>query len=374
MNPQQAMIVPGPQAVARIDEIAGAATGLFADARAAISFREELAVAQAINDMRAALTPEVMAPLMALMNSDLGFRTDRDPMQGERTGRRVDPYPVDVVRECFIEAKLRGFRSVGNEWNIISGRFYAAKNGLRRKVLEYPGLTDYREVLGLPRVAADKGGATVHCRATWKRDGIADALEDDFPIRLNSYMGADAILGKAQRKLLARVYHRLGGIMTPEGEASDEPEPAARQAPARPATQAEMLAQAQLATANQAAAMQAMNNVLASAPNGMASVPAEDAVEVRTRPIIAGDGVPVSVPAERCGTFVTDESATFGGAPIEVDRILKRLREATTEEQVRAEVDPIKALSTIVREGAEMSDYDWAKQNYFAAKKRLGIA
>jgi hypothetical protein len=35
-------------------------------------------------------------------------------------------------------------------------------------------------------------------------------------------MGSDAILGKAQRKLLASVHDRLSGVVTPEGEANEE--------------------------------------------------------------------------------------------------------------------------------------------------------
>src|SRR4051812_16683052 len=84
----------------RVDDIARGAVGLFKEAG---SFEAELGVAQAMNDLRLALTDEMMAPVMALMNTDLGFRTDRDPSQiDSKTGQPFKPYSVAVVRECVI--------------------------------------------------------------------------------------------------------------------------------------------------------------------------------------------------------------------------------------------------------------------------------
>lgn len=211
-------------AAKRIDEIASGAMELFKQAG---SFESELAVARAMSDLRAVLTPEIMQPIMALMNTDLGFRTDRDPKvtPRDKDGNPMQPYSVDVVRECFIESKLRGFHTIGNEWNIIAARFYACKNGLRRKVTSYRGVTDFKDTYEVPRAVADKG-AIVKCRASWKKDGIADTLEREFPVRVNAFMGSDAILGKAQRKLLAAVHDRLAGVITPEGDVNDEVIPA----------------------------------------------------------------------------------------------------------------------------------------------------
>lgn len=248
----------GTAVVARIDEIAGGAMELFKQAG---SFAAELAVAQAISDMRAALTPEVMKPVMALANTDLGFRTDRDPNGPGGKGS----YSLDVVRECFIEAKLRGFHAIGNEFNIISGRFYAAKAGLRRKVMTWPGLTDFKDHFEVPRNGT--GGAIVKCSAKWKLDGSPDAIEEEIPVKVNEYMGADAILGKAQRKLLKRVHDRLGGVSTPDGEVGDaidtppqEPitaPPPKPPAPRVPQTAAERPAQAALEAEMKAAVVRA---------------------------------------------------------------------------------------------------------------------
>lgn len=200
-----AAMVPNSTAVSRVDEIAAQAPDLFRQA----GFAGELAMAKSISDLRDALTKEVMAPVMALQGSPLGFLCDQR-----------DGYSYEVVRECLIEAKMRGFRAVGNEFNIIKGRFYAAKSGLRRKVSTWAGLTEFRDSYEVPK--SGNGGATVKCKATWKLAGVADSLEADIPVRVQGDMGADGILGKAERKLLNRVHSRLAGWSVSDGDAAEQ--------------------------------------------------------------------------------------------------------------------------------------------------------
>jgi hypothetical protein len=206
---------------AEIEEIASGAMIHFTQAG---SMADELAVAQAIVDLRRALTPEVMTPILALMNTDLGFKTDRDPNQiNSKTNQPNVPYSADVVRDVVIEAKLRGFRAVGNEFNIIAGRFYAAQNGFFRKLTDgksFPGLSNFRDSYGLPKMGTN--GATVVAKATWTLAGKPDSYEQEFGIRVNASMGADAVLGKARRKLCKRVHDILLGINTPDAEVGDD--------------------------------------------------------------------------------------------------------------------------------------------------------
>lgn len=206
---------------AEIEEIASGAMIHFTQAG---SMADELAVAQAIVDMKAALTPDVMKPIMALMNTDLGFKTDRDPKQlNPKTNQPYAAYDVDTVVGIVIEAKLRGFRAVGNEFNIIAGRFYAAQNGFFRKLTDgksFPGLSNFRDYYGLPKMGTN--GATVVAKASWTLNGKADSYEQEFGIRVNASMGADAVLGKARRKLCKRVHDILLGINTPDAEVGDD--------------------------------------------------------------------------------------------------------------------------------------------------------
>ena len=204
----------------RIDETASAAMVHFSQAG---SMAAELQVAQAMYDLRAMLTPEVMTPIMNLMDTDLGFRTDKDPKQLDRNGKPNIPYHVDVVRDVVIEAKLRGFHTIGNEFNIIAGRMYAAKNGFRRKLTDgksFPGLTGFRDTYEVPRLVGDKG-AIVKCKAVWTLNGKPDSAEFEFAIKVNSFMGADAIVGKAERKLCKRVHDLISGVHTPDGDVDD---------------------------------------------------------------------------------------------------------------------------------------------------------
>lgn len=79
------------------------------------AFSKALALAKGIQELRKAFTPEVLKDFLSLQGSAIGFRTDRDD---KKEGR----YNVDEIRDCAIEALLRGAYPIGNEFNIISGR------------------------------------------------------------------------------------------------------------------------------------------------------------------------------------------------------------------------------------------------------------
>lgn len=207
-------------AAQRVDEIAQAARTLLAEAD---GFEKELAVAQALQDLRALLTPKLMAPVLGLMNTSLGFRTDRDPKaaSGDPNGLPATAYGLEVVRECFIEAKLRGFLTLGNEWSIIAGRFRACKNGFRRKIIRSPGLTDFRDQYHLPPAAGNRA-TSVRCSATWKCHGLDDGFECELPVEVSPFSGPEAILDEAERRFLQRVHDRLTGANTPVAEVGQE--------------------------------------------------------------------------------------------------------------------------------------------------------
>lgn len=177
-------------------------------------------LAEGMMQLRQAITPAMMAPLMQLQNTRLGFRTDRPP-KIER-GKIVDPggYPPETVKECAIEVLLRGAYLVGNEFNIIAGGPYLTKEYFARMVSSFPGLTDLKTTPGVPIFKPSMGGALVAYRATWLLNGNAMSLEREIPIRVNEGQGADAILGKATRKMLAAVWGRLTGSehTVPDGE------------------------------------------------------------------------------------------------------------------------------------------------------------
>lgn len=186
-------------------------------------FLEGLKMASAIGQMRQMLDENMMAPVMELMNSPLGFRTDKDPAQIDRsTGKPNKPYALSVVREAVIEGMIRGVPPVGNCMNIIAGRFYVTKEGfiylLKKEEL---GVTDLQRSLEVPKLQGE--GAVVAAKATWKKDGKPQELTRTIPIRVNKSMGIDAILGKAERKLLAAVHAQVTGSEISDGDATDTP-------------------------------------------------------------------------------------------------------------------------------------------------------
>lgn len=196
---------------------------------AAKSFVQEIQIAQAMVDLRRLLTDDMMAPIMALQNTNIGFRTDRDPSvtPRDKDGKEMQPYPLSVVRDCTIEAMMRGFRMIGNESNIIAGKWYGAKNGFFRKIKEFPNLSNFSDSYDPPQLSPDGKTATVKARASWVLNGEKKTIgvepNDPFVVvvRVNSFMGPDAIKGKAERKLWKAVHDRLLGTVTPDAEPED---------------------------------------------------------------------------------------------------------------------------------------------------------
>lgn len=179
-------------------------------------FEQSLTLAAAMRKLDGLITAEMMNDVMMLMNSPLGFMTDRVPP-------RDTPYEVAIVKQCFIEATLRGARTVGNEWNVISGKAYLTRAYFERALKELPELRKLMITPGVP-VMRD-GGAIVKMKATWVYQGHLGSMERDIPVKINAGMGCDAILGKADRKFRAAIMRQLTG--TDWGEDQDDAPPAA---------------------------------------------------------------------------------------------------------------------------------------------------
>lgn len=177
-------------------------------------FAAAFGMANAIEDLKRAITPEIMKPIMSLQGSALGFRTDKD---------REGGYPVEVVKEAFIEATLRGFKPVGNQFNVIAGRFYATKEGFEARFRELSSrglITDLKLKPSVPRLSGE--GAIVVYSASWKWKGKADSIDAlEIPVKINKGMGDDAILGKAKRKILAAIFSRVTGSEVSDGDATE---------------------------------------------------------------------------------------------------------------------------------------------------------
>lgn len=183
-----------------------------------------LITAKAIGQLSQLLSERVMADIMPLQNSILGFRTDKP-----------EGYNRECVRSCVTIALMRGLRITGNEWNIIAGNLYVTREGYERLLAELPGFSNLRLQVSVPKSAGD--GALVAAVATWRystRDQEMrweETPKGDYRIavKVNKGMGADAILGKARSKALRQIYATLTGSVFESVGDADNAEPAPEQ-------------------------------------------------------------------------------------------------------------------------------------------------
>lgn len=174
-------------------------------------FERAFVVASVAKEIKEMLTPQYMAPIMSLQGSKIGFRTDKDASGG---------YKEDVVKSCLIEAVITGVQPIGNHFNIIAGNCYITKEGFKYLLdNKIPGLR-WEIICELPRIK--EGSAAVVANITWTINGKESSRQIDFPIKVNSAMGADAVIGKATRKARAWLYNTVSGRQEiPDGDIQD---------------------------------------------------------------------------------------------------------------------------------------------------------
>lgn len=189
-------------------------------------FFAALEVAAAVDALRSYLDqPEIKARIMGLMNTPIGFRTDRDPKikkWSQREGKETSltAYSYDIVKDCVVEALLRGLGLVGNQFNIIAERFYCTKEGFEHLIKKLEFVTDFRPVIGIP--AQKPGGAIIECSATWLQNGKPQSAAATIPVKGDEkYSSADQYIGKATRKFLKRCYEMMSGNSISDGDAED---------------------------------------------------------------------------------------------------------------------------------------------------------
>jgi hypothetical protein len=212
--------VPTETATA-LQEASTRAMAAFAGATDGGGVLAALEVAEGIADLRALMdAPQIQARVKSLQDTAIGFRTDRGPgAKNRKTGEPLEPYSWPVVRDAVIEAGLRGLQLVGNQFNIISGRFYGTKEGFEYLIRKLPQVSDFRPVVGVP--ASRPGGVLIECTATWNQSGKPTEYKVTIPVKSDDYSTADQLIGKATRKLLARCYAIMTGNAVPEGDAAD---------------------------------------------------------------------------------------------------------------------------------------------------------
>lgn len=176
-----------------------------------IGFERAYAIAESIGKLKELLTDEYMKPIMQLQGNKLGFKTDKDKNGG---------YPMEVVRNCLIEAVLNGVQPYGNQFNIIAGNMYMTKEGCGYALNNFKGL-GYTLVCSLPRINSDKTSSSVDVKIEWNIAGKQEEKIVPIPIKMDAYTSVDAIIGKATRKGRAWLLSTVSGIEIPEGDVTD---------------------------------------------------------------------------------------------------------------------------------------------------------
>lgn len=182
-------------------------------------------MAYAISAYREALTPECVAAIRQLAGTSMGFQCDRTD------------YDDEVIRSAVIEAFLNDVSIVGNEFNVISGRFYLAKNGWSKK-LKKVGCTQILPNVGAPEeVAAGqpnnrgfrKFSAMFKASASCMKEGHRYETRAGFDKQMDTRIEATAygrdlsealsqLKGKAEARILRRLWFHVNDAIEPDDD------------------------------------------------------------------------------------------------------------------------------------------------------------
>lgn len=169
--------------------------------------------------LRDALTDEVMNEVfMPLMNTKIGFLTDRDPNKPDKkTGVPPTPYPISVVRDCIIDATAMGLMPTGNQFNILASRMYPTKEGYSA-LLSKLGCKYICDV-GLDESEPNSKAARINVLMNYCYNGEKNKLAVTATVKKDSYSSLDQLRGKAERRGKKVLYEYLTGCdMGEDGE------------------------------------------------------------------------------------------------------------------------------------------------------------
>ena len=190
-------------------------------------FQKAFVMSSAVNIIKAQLSDEYMKPIMELQGSSLGFKTDQDTVKEKVGGKWVtkkgEGYPMEIVRECLIEAIFLGLEVTGNQFNIIGGNTYPTREGFGALLDKMQGLKKNFEYKNIQQPAGQKV-AYVTVNITWQVEGdTAKKQTIEFPIKSNEYTSYDALIGKAERKAKRWLFNTIKGTDISDGDVNDIP-------------------------------------------------------------------------------------------------------------------------------------------------------
>lgn len=190
-------------------------------------FQKAFVMSSAIDIIKEQLSDEYMKPIMALQGSSLGFKTDMDTIKKQVNGKwateKGPGYPMEIVRECLIEAIFLGLEVTGNQFNIIGGNMYPTREGFGAQLDKMAGLKKNFEYKNIQQPAGQKV-AYVTVNITWQFEGDTPKKQIiEFPIKSNDFTSYDALIGKAERKAKRWLFNTIKGTDISDGDVNDIP-------------------------------------------------------------------------------------------------------------------------------------------------------
>lgn len=177
-----------------------------------------------VKNLREVLTDEVMKEVfMPLMNTKIGFLTDR-PVVDRNTGKEKKPaYSIPVVRDAIIDAASFGLLPTFNQMNIIAEKMYATKEGFTA-LLKRLGVK-YILNFGQDNSKPDSKFAEISVKINYEYNGKKNSFLINAVVPKNSYSSYDQLKGKAERRAKKMLYEYITGLDLGEndGETINEP-------------------------------------------------------------------------------------------------------------------------------------------------------
>lgn len=164
---------------------------------------------EVVGKLRGVLTDEVMKKVfMPLVNTKIGFLTDR-PQKDKQTGRILKPeYDVSIVRDAIIDAVAHGLLPTGNQFNIIAERMYPTKEG-------YTNLLRNIGVKYFIDTSFDKGQnphyAEIPVKVNYEYSGEKSSFSIVATVKKDTYSSHDQLRGKAERAAKKKLYEYITG-------------------------------------------------------------------------------------------------------------------------------------------------------------------
>lgn len=213
------------QAAKRLDQLSVEAVGL-GGAGLAEGFSTAIKMARVVRELQECIRP-VIGELMPLMNTAMGFKTDKDPSKPSRqkdgSYATPKPYTEDQIIPVIAESIIHGVRIMGNQFNVITGNCYITKEGFAQKLSDLKDFHNFEEDFLFDKNQDFESIRTcvVKYSAKWEYKGKPGELIRYIPVRLNVGMGPDAAIGKAERKGRKGVWQRVTNMWVPDGDAGE---------------------------------------------------------------------------------------------------------------------------------------------------------